>query len=86
MAAQAHFDGGTTPVIILDISHDGMRIASLVSFTPGTVLEIEVLHTRAAAIVHWCKSGHAGLRLAERLDRDTLYAIETAADDLSEFR
>jgi len=48
---------------------------------PGTAGTVDVFGDRIAALVHWWKDGSAGVRLAERLDRDLLVAVENAADE-----
>lgn len=79
-------EGGRLGADILDVSYDGMKLAVALAMTPGTPIMIETMGARIPAIVHWCRGGLIGIRLLERLDREVLIALETADDDLADFR
>lgn len=79
-------EGARLQVEILDVSYDGMRLAVPHVMSPGTPVTIETMGARIPAIVHWHRGGQAGVRLLDRLDRAVLVALETADDDLAEFR
>lgn len=74
------------PVIIRDISFQGMKISVPNSIEPGSPVAICVLGQRIPAIVHWCRLGHIGVHLLQRLEGQTLIALENADDELAEFR
>ena len=84
--AEIDVDGERLRAIILDVSFNGMKLSVPENFAPGTALTVHVLDEAIPAIVHWSKSRFAGLYLLRRLERDTLVALETAHDDLAEFR
>lgn len=84
--ALLHADGNVLIVVIRDICCEGMKIALDARLDLGTPVTVEMMKTRVPALVHWCENGFAGLRMLERLDRDTLVALETADDDLAEYR
>lgn len=84
--ARMELDGAAHRAIILDVSFDGMKLSVPVAILPGSPIMIEVLGHRIPAIVHWCRAGHAGIHLLERLEGQTLIALETAADALAEYR
>lgn len=84
--ALLHVDDRVLPVMILDVSYDGMKLSIPEDMPQGTAVTVEVLYEKIPAIVHWSKQQFAGLHLLRRLDRDTLVALETAHDDLAEFR
>lgn len=84
--ALLHVDGAVLEVMILDVSYEGMKLAAAQPLEPGTAVTIEMLEVRIPAIVHWYADGVAGIHLLERLARDVLVALETADDDLAEYR
>ncbi|MDA8585173.1 PilZ domain-containing protein [Rhodobacteraceae bacterium] len=71
---------------IMDVSYDGMKLSVPANLEPGTAVTVEVVGERIPAIVHWSKARFAGLHLLRRLDCETLVTLETAHDDLAEFR
>ena len=79
-------EGARLAVEIVDVSYDGMKLAVPDPILPGTPVTIETMGARTPAMVHWCRGGFAGVRLLDRLDRAVLVALETADDDLAEFR
>ena len=84
--AVLHIDGSFQSVVIRDISYQGMKLAVSENILPGTAVTVGVAGDKIPAIVHWCKSGYAGLHLLERLERSTLVILETADDDLADYR
>jgi len=84
--ALADIEGVLRPVTILDVSLRGMKLAVPVLLFPGTPVTVLVMKTRLRSIVHWYRLGHAGLHLLDRLDARTLLALESADDDLAEYR
>ncbi len=78
--------GASLPGIIRDVSFDGMNLLLPQNLARGTPITILVLGQRIPAIVHWCHECNAGVHLLERLDGQTLIALETADDDLAEYR
>ena len=73
-------------VIIRDVSFEGMKLSVPIEILVGSPVTIEVLGHSIPAIVHWYKAGHVGVHLLERLESQTLIALESAADDLADFR
>ena len=86
VAALLHMDGTVERVVIRDVSYEGMKITVPEAIAPGTAVTVVVAGEQIPAIVHWSKTGFAGLHLLQRLERDTLVTLETADDDLAEFR
>ena len=84
--ALLHVDDIVVRTVILDVSYDGMKLSVPNDLPQGTAVTVEVLYEKIPAIVHWSKKQFAGLHLLHRLDRGTLIALETAHDDLAEFR
>ncbi|MEM9262969.1 MAG: PilZ domain-containing protein [Pseudomonadota bacterium] len=79
-------DGIHYPSTILEISFQGMKIAAPVSAEPGSPITVFVLSHQIPAIIHWCKDGKVGVHLLERLDGQTLIALENAEDEFAAFR
>ena len=79
-------DGMSCKAVILDVSFEGLKLSLPLTLDSGTPVTIEACDTAFPAIIHWCKDGLAGVHLLERLDRDVLIALETADDDLAEYR
>lgn len=79
-------DLGRQRVVVLDVSFEGMKLKMPKAVPPGTAGTVDVFGNRIATLVHWWKDGSAGVRLAERLDRDLLVALENAADELADYR
>lgn len=84
--ASVEVDGTVLEATVLDVSFEGMRLQIDVRLAPGTPVRITTLGVSVPAILHWCANGQAGVHLLERLDRDILVALETADDDLAEYR
>ena len=84
--AQLDLEGQLHRVILLDVSYEGMKLSVPEDIEPGTAVTIHVLGESIPAIVHWSKSRFAGLHLLLRLESDTLVALETAHDELADFR
>ena len=84
--ALCHIEGTVERIIIVDVSYQGMKISVPENIPPGTAVTIEVMGERIPAIVHWSKSGFAGLHMLTRMERETLLALESADDDLAAFR
>lgn len=83
---QVEADGERFRAFVVDVSYEGMKLALREPLERGTPIAIEALGKTVPAIVHWYKSGHAGVHLLDRLDRNMLVALETADDDLAEYR
>ena len=86
VAAVIELDDMIHPATIRDISFHGMKLSVPIAIEPGSPLTIEVLGRRIPAIVHWSRGGHIGVNLLQRLEGQTLIALETAHDDLAAFR
>lgn len=84
--ALLHIDGHAMRVVILDVSYDGMKLSVPENIEPGTAATVEVHDSRIPAIIHWSRTRFAGLHLLQRFDGATLTKLETAHDDLAEFR
>lgn len=84
--ASMELDGVRHPITIRDVSFEGFKIAVPVSIARGSPIEISVLDRRIPAIVHWCRGGYAGVHLLQRLEGQTLIALENADDALAAFR
>jgi hypothetical protein len=80
-AARLEADGETLEVVILDVSRDGAKVTVPYPLMPGTAARLSVAGSNVAALVHWSRKGHAGLRFLDRLDIDALIVLEGAADD-----
>jgi len=79
-------DDAHYPVTIRDISYTGMKLSVPVDVQSGTPVTLYVLSHQIPAIVHWYRDGMIGIHLLDRLDGDTLRALENAEDDLAAFR
>lgn len=79
-------DGAQVRVVIVDISYTGMRISVPEGIAVGTPVTLSTLDVKVPAIVHWSRLGFAGVHLLQRLDSNTLRALETAHDTLAEYR
>jgi len=86
VAARLLLDGIEVEALVVDVSYDGMKVATGRDIEPGSAVTVAVLGARIPAIVHWSRDGFSGLHLIDRLDGATLRALETAHDDLAEFR
>ncbi len=86
VAARLHVDDAVKDVVIRDVSYEGMKLSVPNTIAPGTAVMVELAGESIPAIVHWSKSGFAGLHLLRRLERDTLVMLETAHDELADFR
>jgi hypothetical protein len=86
VAALMELDGARYPVTIRDISFHGMKLAVPVTVEPGSPVSIRVLEQEIPAIVHWCRDSHVGIHLLDRLEGQTLLALENAHDELAAFR
>ena len=71
---------------VVDISRDGARLNLPGWIAPGTAVYVRVGAASVPALVHWMEDGHAGVRFFDRLDRDTLVALEAADDPLADWR
>ena len=71
---------------IVDISRDGARLSLPGWIAPGTAVYLRVGSSSVPALIHWMDKGHAGLRFYDRLDGDTLMALETAEDPFADWR
>ena len=72
--------------VVVDISRDGARLSLPGWIAPGTAVYLKVRDASVPALVHWMSDGHAGVRFYDRLDRETLIALETADDPLADWR
>lgn len=79
-------DDAFYPVTIRDISFNGMKLAVQRALEPGSPVALYVLSHKIPAIVHWYRDGFAGIHLLERLDSQTLLALENAEDEFAAFR
>jgi hypothetical protein len=79
-------DGRYHAVTIRDVSFEGMKLQVPCPISPGSPITVHVLDQQIPAIVHWNKPPYAGIHMLERLDGQTLIALETADDDLAAFR
>lgn len=86
VAARLFVEDITLDVVVENVSFEGMRVTAPHLLEPGTALTVEVLGERIPAIVHWSKDQQTGLHLLQRLGRHALLALETADDELAEFR
>jgi len=84
--ATIEMDGARIPGVIRDVSYEGMKLELPVQIEPGTAITLRFLNQSVFAIVHWSRRNHAGVHLMQRLESKTLIALETAEDDLAEFR
>ncbi len=84
--AMMELDGERYEVTIRNISFEGMKLAVPLVIAPGSPITLHVLNHRIPAIVHWYRGGHCGIHLLQRLEGQTLLALENAADELAEFR
>ena len=84
--ATVRADGRDLEAFVLDVSYEGMRLSIREPLAPGTAVTIRTLDVSVRAIIHWSREGHAGAHLLDRLERDVLVALETADDDLADFR
>lgn len=78
--------GARLPAVILDVSFEGMSLSLPHNLAPGTPITIEVLNQNIPAIVHWSRSRLAGVHLLERLEGQTLIALENADDEWADYR
>ena len=79
-------DDDLIPVIILDVSFDGMRLSVPRAVEAGSPVTIKSIGVDIPALVHWCQNGYAGVHLLERMDSKTLKFLETARDELAQYR
>ena len=86
VGALLHIDDRIERVMIRDVSYEGMKLSVPQTIEVGTAVSVEVAGESIPAIVHWSKGGFAGLHLLCRLERQTLVTLETAADELADFR
>ena len=86
VAALLHLDDRVVQTTIVDISFDGMKLKIPLAVEPGTPATVEVGKAKLPAIIHWHRDGHAGLHLLDRIDSETLIDLETAYDDLADYR
>ena len=84
--AAVESNGARLPAVILNVSFEGMNLSLPHNLAPGTPITIVVMGQRIPAIVHWSRSRHAGVHLLERLEGQTLIALENADDEWAEFR
>ena len=86
VAAVMLVEGARYPVTIRDISYHGMLVEVPLHIALGTPISLCLLNQEIPAIVHRCEAGHIGIHLLERLDAETLLAIENADDALAAVR
>lgn len=79
-------DGTHYPVTIRDVSFQGMKLKTPLPVETGSAITLHVMGNSIPAIAHWCRNGFVGIHLLQRLEGQTLLAIENAADDLAAFR
>lgn len=79
-------DGKHYPVTIRDVSFQGMKLSVPLEIATGSPLTLHVMGHSIPAIAHWSRNGFIGIHLLQRLEGQTLIALETAADDLAAFR
>lgn len=84
--AAVEVDGIRLVGFVVNVSFDGMQLALPHNLQPGSPITIEFLNHRIPAIVHWSKARHAGVHLLERLEGQTLIELESAEDDLADYR
>ena len=84
--ALLHIDDRIEQIVIRDVSYEGMKLAVDEDIEVGTAVTVQVASENIPAIVHWSKGGFAGLHLLRRLERQTLVTLETADDELADFR
>ena len=84
--ALIELDGRFHRVTIRDVSYEGMKLRVPLAIEPGTPITVHVLDHKIPAIVHWNKGTYAGIHLLDRMDAQTLLALETADDRLAAFR
>ncbi len=71
--------GARIPAVITNVSFEGMCLSLPHNLAPGTAITIEALNKRWPAVVHWSRSSEAGVHLLERLEGQTLIALERQA-------
>ena len=78
--------GARLAAVILNVSFDGMNLGLPHNLAVGTPITILVMGERIPAIVHWSRNCLAGVHLLERLEGQTLIALENAEDEFADFR
>ena len=86
VAAVMTLDETHYPVTIRDVSFQGMKLSTPLSVEPGSPITLHVMGHGIPAIAHWYRNGFVGIHLLQRLEGQTLLAIENAADDHAAFR
>lgn len=86
VGALMDIDGEQMQVFIVDISYTGMKLSVPEDIAVGTPVTLSTLNVKVPAIVHWSRLRFAGVHLLERLDSETLRALETAHDSLAAYR
>lgn len=86
VAAEMDLDGDLYEVTIRDVSFEGMKLAVPLAIAPGSPITVHVMNNQIPAIVHWYRGWHCGIHLLQRLEGQTLLALENAADELAAFR
>ena len=84
--AVIHVDGAALNGYIVDVSYTGLRLSLPQDIAVGTPVTIEMMDVKVPAIVHWSQTRFAGVHLLERLEGETLRALENAHDTLAEYR
>ena len=84
--AVVHVDGVQMNACIVDVSYTGMRLSVPENIPVGTPVTVEMLDVKVPAIVHWSQTRFAGVHLLQRLEGETLRALENAHDLLAEYR
>lgn len=84
--AVIHVENTRLNGFIVDVSYTGMRLSLPENIPVGTPITVEMMDVKVPAIVHWSQTRFAGVHLLERLEGDTLRALENAHDLLAEFR
>ena len=56
-------DDNLFPIIILDVSFDGMRLAVRRTVEKGSPVTIKSIGVDISAVVHWSQNGYAGVHL-----------------------
>ena len=70
----------------MDVSREGMKLAVSEDIDVGSGVVVSLLGTDIMAVVHWCHSGMAGLKLMQNLDRNTSIALDHAQKKLEKAR
>ena len=81
VAAVVTSRGAHLSAVIQDVGFEGMGLSLPHNLAPGTAITIEAMNKHFKAVVCWSRSRCAGVHLLQRLDGQTLLALEGAGCD-----